>query len=116
MDWVPVYDFASDTFRIAAMQRATLATGGQGLAPEPALVGSQKLSQAQVAKRAQVDQGDVSKIERGMANPTLATLSAVALAVGLGGRSSATALTLRRWASGTPSRPVAPWGIRSKLG
>jgi DNA-binding XRE family transcriptional regulator len=43
----------------------------------------QKLSQTQVAKRAQVDQGDVSKIERGMANPTLSTLSAVACAVGL---------------------------------
>lgn len=42
-----------------------------------------KLSQTQVAKRAQVDQGDVSKIERGMANPTLTTLSAVASAVGL---------------------------------
>ena len=42
-----------------------------------------KLSQTQVAERAQVDQGDVSKIERGMANPTLATLSAVASAVGL---------------------------------
>jgi XRE family transcriptional regulator, regulator of sulfur utilization len=43
----------------------------------------QKLSQTQVAERAQVDQGDVSKIERGMANPTLSTLSAVASAVGL---------------------------------
>jgi DNA-binding XRE family transcriptional regulator len=43
----------------------------------------QKLSQTQVAQRAQVDQGDVSKIERGVANPTLATLSAVACAVGL---------------------------------
>ena len=43
----------------------------------------QKLSQTQVAKRAQVDQGDVSKIERGMASPTLATLNAVACAVGL---------------------------------
>ncbi len=42
-----------------------------------------KLSQTEVAKRAHVDQGDVSKIERGMANPTLATLSAVACAVGL---------------------------------
>jgi DNA-binding XRE family transcriptional regulator len=43
----------------------------------------QKLSQTQVSERARVDQGDVSKIERGMANPTLATLSAVACAVGL---------------------------------
>jgi DNA-binding XRE family transcriptional regulator len=44
---------------------------------------AQKLSQTEVARRAQVDQGDVSKIERGMANPTLTTLGAVALAVGL---------------------------------
>jgi transcriptional regulator with XRE-family HTH domain len=43
----------------------------------------QKLSQTQVAQRAKVDQGDISKIERGMANPTLATLNAVACAVGL---------------------------------
>jgi DNA-binding XRE family transcriptional regulator len=43
----------------------------------------QKLSQMQVAKRAHVNQADVSKIERGMANPTLVTLSAVACAVGL---------------------------------
>jgi DNA-binding XRE family transcriptional regulator len=42
-----------------------------------------KLSQMQVAKRAQVNQADVSKIERGVANPTLVTLSAVAGAVGL---------------------------------
>jgi DNA-binding XRE family transcriptional regulator len=40
------------------------------------------LSQKQVASRAKVDQGDLSKIERGLANPTFATLSAVALAVG----------------------------------
>ena len=40
-----------------------------------------KLSQKQVASRANVDQGDLSKIERGLANPTFATLSAVALAV-----------------------------------
>jgi len=40
-----------------------------------------KLSQKQVASRAKVDQGDLSKIERGVANPTFATLSAVALAV-----------------------------------
>lgn len=43
----------------------------------------QKLSQTEVAKRAQVNQADVSKIERGVANPTLVTLSAVACAVGL---------------------------------
>lgn len=43
----------------------------------------QRLSQTQVAKRAQVNQADVSKIERGIANPTLVTLSAVACAVGL---------------------------------
>jgi DNA-binding XRE family transcriptional regulator len=44
---------------------------------------AQKLSQTEVARRAQIDQGDVSKIERGMANPTLTTLGAVAFAVGL---------------------------------
>jgi DNA-binding XRE family transcriptional regulator len=42
-----------------------------------------KLSQTEVAKRAHVDQADVSKIERGVANPTLGTLNAVALAVGM---------------------------------
>ena len=41
------------------------------------------LSQTQVARQAHVDQADVSKIERGVANPTLGTLSAVACAVGL---------------------------------
>jgi DNA-binding phage protein len=43
---------------------------------------AKNLTQKQVASRAKVDQGDLSKIERGLANPTLATLSAVALAVG----------------------------------
>jgi DNA-binding XRE family transcriptional regulator len=43
----------------------------------------QNLSQAAVAKRAQVDRGDVSKIERGAVDPTLGTLRAVACAVGL---------------------------------
>jgi ribosome-binding protein aMBF1 (putative translation factor) len=42
-----------------------------------------KLSQPQVAERAKMDPGEVSKIERGMANPTHATLSGVAYAVGL---------------------------------
>lgn len=42
---------------------------------------AKNLSQKQVAARAKVDQGDLSKIERGLANPTFATLSAVALAV-----------------------------------
>jgi DNA-binding XRE family transcriptional regulator len=42
---------------------------------------AKKLTQKQVASRAKVDQGDLSKIERGLANPTFATLSAVALAV-----------------------------------
>jgi ribosome-binding protein aMBF1 (putative translation factor) len=42
---------------------------------------AKKLSQKQVASQAKVDQGDLSKIERGLANPTFATLSAVALAV-----------------------------------
>ncbi len=40
-----------------------------------------KLSQKQVASQAKVDQGELSKIERGLANSTFATLSAVALAV-----------------------------------
>lgn len=40
-----------------------------------------KLTQKQVAERANVDQADISKIERGLANPTFDTLSAVALAV-----------------------------------
>jgi DNA-binding XRE family transcriptional regulator len=44
---------------------------------------ARKLTQRQVATRAHVDQGDISKIERGAANPTLETLSAVAFAVGL---------------------------------
>jgi DNA-binding XRE family transcriptional regulator len=42
-----------------------------------------KLTQQQVAKLSRIDQADVSNIERGVANPTLATLSAVALAVGM---------------------------------
>jgi len=44
---------------------------------------NRKLTQTQVAQMAHVDQADVSKIERGATNPTLATLSAVALAVGM---------------------------------
>jgi len=43
----------------------------------------QELTQKQVASRARIDQADLSKIERGVANPTFDTLSAVALAVGL---------------------------------
>jgi DNA-binding XRE family transcriptional regulator len=43
---------------------------------------AKKLTQEQVATRARVDQGDISKIERGFANPTFGTLSAVACAVG----------------------------------
>ena len=42
---------------------------------------AKKLTQTQVASRANVDQADLSKIERGLANPTFATLSAVAFAV-----------------------------------
>jgi DNA-binding XRE family transcriptional regulator len=41
------------------------------------------LTQKEVAARADVDQSDVSNIERGVANPTFTTLSAVAMAVGL---------------------------------
>jgi DNA-binding XRE family transcriptional regulator len=43
---------------------------------------AKKLTQKQVATRAKIDQGDVSKIERGHANPTMKTLSAFAQAVG----------------------------------
>jgi DNA-binding XRE family transcriptional regulator len=42
-----------------------------------------KLTQKEVAVRAHVNQADVSNIERGAANPTFGTLSAVACAVGL---------------------------------
>jgi transcriptional regulator with XRE-family HTH domain len=42
-----------------------------------------KLTQRQVAKLSRIDQADVSNIERGVANPTLGTLSAVAMAVGM---------------------------------
>lgn len=44
---------------------------------------AQKLTQTQVATRANVDQAVVSKIERGVANPTFDTLCAVASAVGM---------------------------------
>jgi ribosome-binding protein aMBF1 (putative translation factor) len=44
---------------------------------------ARSLSQAQVAKRAGIDQADVSDIERGAANPTLAKLDAVLNAVGM---------------------------------
>src|SRR5258706_10882786 len=42
---------------------------------------AKKLTQKQVASSAKVDQADLSKIERGVANPTFATLSAIAFAV-----------------------------------
>ena len=44
---------------------------------------AKKLSQAQVASLAGVDQADVSDIERGAANPTLNRLEAVATAIGM---------------------------------
>lgn len=44
---------------------------------------TQSLSQAQVAKRAGIDQADVSDIERGASNPTLNKLEALLGAVGL---------------------------------
>src|ERR1039457_3504364 len=43
---------------------------------------AKKLTQKQVATIAKIDQGDVSKIESGRANPTMKTLSAFAQAVG----------------------------------
>ena len=42
-----------------------------------------KLSQGEVARRAHIDQAEISKIETGKANPTFETLFAVASAVGL---------------------------------
>jgi predicted XRE-type DNA-binding protein len=42
-----------------------------------------KLSQKQVAELAHVDQGDISNLERGRGNPTVAKLSAVASSLGL---------------------------------
>ncbi len=42
-----------------------------------------RLTQRQVAKAAHVDQGQVSEVERGVGNPTLRILTAVANAVGL---------------------------------
>ncbi len=44
---------------------------------------SLRLSQAQVATRAGIDQADVSDLERGAANPTLSRLDAVAGAIGM---------------------------------
>jgi len=41
------------------------------------------LAQKQVAEIARIDQADVSNIERGATNPTLATLNAVVSAVGM---------------------------------
>jgi XRE family transcriptional regulator, regulator of sulfur utilization len=43
----------------------------------------QKFTQRQVAKLAHIDQGQVSEVERGVGNPTLRILSAMAEAVGL---------------------------------
>ena len=43
----------------------------------------QKFTQRQVAKLAHIDQGQVSEVERGVGNPTLRILSAMAGAVGL---------------------------------
>ena len=42
-----------------------------------------RLTQQQLAKRADIDQAEVSNIERGVANPTFNTLSAVVSAVGM---------------------------------
>lgn len=70
---------------------------------------AKKLTQKQVAARAKIDQGDVSKIESGRANPTMKTLSAFALAVGceidLRPRRRAPAPVRRRAAQRAPARP-----------
>jgi XRE family transcriptional regulator, regulator of sulfur utilization len=44
---------------------------------------AQRLSQAEVAARAGIDQADISDLERGVANPTLTKLEAVATAIGM---------------------------------
>src|SRR5262245_61326365 len=44
---------------------------------------AQKLTQQQVARLCGIDQADISNLERGVANPTLNTLSAVLGAVGM---------------------------------
>lgn len=44
---------------------------------------AERLSQAEVAARAGINQADVSDLERGAANPTLAKLDAVAAIYGL---------------------------------
>jgi DNA-binding XRE family transcriptional regulator len=65
---------------------------------------ARRLTQRQVAKIARIDQADISNIERGAANPTLNTLSAVASAVGM-----RIELTKKRW----PTREKAvPRGFR----
>jgi ribosome-binding protein aMBF1 (putative translation factor) len=44
---------------------------------------ARRLTQKQVAEIAHIDQADVSNIERGTANPTFSTLSALVSAVGM---------------------------------
>ena len=42
-----------------------------------------RLTQKQLAERAGIDQAEISRIERGQANPTTATLGALARALGV---------------------------------
>lgn len=44
---------------------------------------SRKLTQSKVAQLADIDQSEISDLERGVANPTFDTLSAIAHAVGM---------------------------------
>ncbi|WP_282948319.1 helix-turn-helix domain-containing protein [Cellulomonas endometrii] len=80
--WTP--DVQAVANRTGADLRARLAADerlGQDIA---ALRRENHLSQAQLAQRASVQQADISRIERGLGNPTRDTL--VRLASALGGR------------------------------
>ena len=56
MNWVTVYDFASDRQRIDTMQKATLGPTDFGVSPKPALVGSPEWWRA-------IEQGQLPRIE-----------------------------------------------------
>jgi hypothetical protein len=56
MNWVTVYDFASDRQRIDTMQKATLGPTDFGVSPKPALVGSPEWWRA-------IEQGQLARVE-----------------------------------------------------
>jgi len=64
MDWVTVYEFASDQARIAAMQKATWGPTDSGVSPRPALVGTpdwwRAIEQGQLPRH--VLEGKISKV------------------------------------------------------